>query len=135
MLQTQTPVQTTKHRRTRMSKPTSVLSRVRSAQWAKATELLFRSLTNSRMSFPDEALALTYVDRVMEIIRATPARQLQILENWLKSQDTHMTLAVDYMDQLYRFSYEAGLVPVCRDLVDPGVRPALNQLLHLKVQL
>lgn len=135
MLQTQTPVQIKKQSRSRMSKPTSVLSRVRSAQWSKATELLFRSLSNSRSAFPDDALALTYVDRVEEITRQMSARHLQMLEQWLKSSDLHMTLGVDYLDQLYRFSYEGGLVPVSRDLVDPNVRPALNILLHLKVQL
>lgn len=118
-----------------MTQPdTSVYGLVRKSQFPKSTELVFRLYTSSRMAFPDDALAKTYVDQVEALMLHMDGRQIKILENWLGHSHDAMSTCFDYLSQFYRFSYAGGIIPVVRDLIDPRVRPVLNRILHLQVQ-
>lgn len=131
-----TQLQTTARRKPRgmTQSDTSVYGIVRKSQFPKSTELVFRLFTSSRMSFPDDALARTYVEPVEALIMRLDARELKLLENWLGHSHEAISTCFDYLNQFHRFSYANGIVPVVRDLIDPRVRPVLNRILHLHVQ-
>lgn len=131
---TQVQIQVRKKHRLMSTSDVSVYSRVKKSQFPKSTELIFRLYTNSRLAFPDDALAQTYVGQVETLLLAMDGRQVKLLEEWLGHSHEAMSTCFDYLIQFHRFSYGGGLIPVVRDLIDPRVRPVLNRILHLQVQ-